>query len=148
MEILCIEKSVYSGRPGSFNCFTSSFILVSQFGEVEIFRYFHMQVIYECDVVGNSIKPVTRHFCRIWISIFTQCVLYMWDFNSSTVDDACQAPHCRHSERWTLFRLRARHDIGVVMICRRNSLLLAQVEHKYWFSIKILALDYVVVVVV
>lgn len=116
MEILCIEKRVYSGRPGSFNCFTSSFILVSQFGEVEFFRYFHMQVIYDSDVVGNSIKPVTRHFCRIWISIFTQCVLYMWDFNSSTVDDACQAPHCCHSERWTLFRLRARHDIGVVMI--------------------------------
>lgn len=72
------KKKVYSGRPGSFNCFTSSFILVSQFGEVEIFRYFHMQVIYNSDVVGNSIKPVTRHFCRIWISIFTQYVLYMY----------------------------------------------------------------------
>lgn len=147
MEILCIEKRVYSGRPGSFNCFISSFILVSQFGEVEIFRYFYMQVIWQRRG-GKLDKTCHEAFCRIWISIFTQCVLYMWDFNSSTVDDACQLPSpptaaIPNDELYSGSELCT--ILALLWYAEGISLLLAQVEHKYWFSIKILALDYVVV---
>lgn len=50
------------------------------------------------------------------------CALYVrfQQFNCRRCLPTAKPPHCRHSERWTLFRLRALHDIGVVMICRRN----------------------------